>query len=225
MTTSSTSTRSRPVTPREAAKAPATFGPGWRDPAPPAAESPAPGEGRRGGRGGPPPGRRRRRAAWPGRRCARRAVRRPRGTQTTAAHAGTWTLPASQRPRGPAVSGRPPYLRAWTASAMGPPKSAPAWMPVRRLRRRDRWPRRRWRRMGTAAAGPPAGRAARREDEVEERPAEGRERPRPSHFTRSPSPFISFGWGSPRIGGRWGPRRPAPRPAGASRRAGRDRPG
>src|SRR5512137_1308473 len=56
-------------------------------------------------------------------------LRRPRGTQTTAAPSGTPTLPESQRPSGPAASGRPPYLRAWTASAMGPPKSAPARMP------------------------------------------------------------------------------------------------
>src|SRR5512137_3136695 len=56
-------------------------------------------------------------------------LRRPRGTQTTAAPSGTPTLPESQRPSGPAASGRPPYLSAWTASAMGPPKSAPAWIP------------------------------------------------------------------------------------------------
>src|SRR6266702_4912341 len=51
---------------------------------------------------------------------------RPSGTATTAAPTGQGTAADIQTPSGRARAGRAPYLRAWTASASGPPKSPAA---------------------------------------------------------------------------------------------------
>src|ERR1700674_1892890 len=52
--------------------------------------------------------------------------RRPSGTATTATTAGPGIAAAIPAPSGRARAGRSPYLKAWTASASGPPKSPAA---------------------------------------------------------------------------------------------------
>ncbi len=58
-------------------------------------------------------------------------MRRPRasGTETTRAPDGRGARAASQAPSGRASAGRLPYLKAWMASASGPPKSPAARTP------------------------------------------------------------------------------------------------